>query len=111
MMSTISLYGVCAAGLVAIGLYGLVLHPTPLRKIIAFNLIGSGTFLLFGIAARRGDGAGFLADPIPQAMVITGIVVAFAATALAIALLLRLLDAGASTLEPSPPVEQDDRPS
>jgi multicomponent Na+:H+ antiporter subunit C len=111
MMSTATLFGLCAAGMVAIGLYGLVLHPTPLRKVIAFNLIGSGTFLLFGVAARRGAGAGLSADPVPQAMVITGIVVAFAATAMAVALLLRLLDAGASTLEAPPSQEQDDRPS
>ena len=32
--------------------------------------------MLFGIIARRGAGAGFAADPVPQAMVITGIVVA-----------------------------------
>jgi multisubunit Na+/H+ antiporter MnhC subunit len=44
-------------------------------------------------------------------MVITGIVVAFAATAMAVALLLRLLDAGASTLEATTSQEQDDRPS
>ena len=54
MMNTVTLYGFCAAAMVAIGLYGLVLHPTPLRKIVAFNLLGSGTFLLFGVAARRG---------------------------------------------------------
>jgi multicomponent Na+:H+ antiporter subunit C len=101
MMSAAALYGLCAAGMVAIGLYGLVLHDTPLRKVISFNVLGSGTFLLFGIAARRGAAAGFLADPVPQAMVITGIVVAFAATALAVALLLRLQEAGATTLESS----------
>jgi multicomponent Na+:H+ antiporter subunit C len=111
MMSTATLYGLCAAGMVAIGLYGLVLHVSPLRKVIAFNLLGSGTFLLFGITARRGAAAGFLADPVPQAMVITGLVVAFAATALAVALLLRLLDTGPSTLEPDPPEQQDDNPS
>jgi multicomponent Na+:H+ antiporter subunit C len=111
MMSTATLFGLCAAGMVAIGLYGLVLHATPLRKVIAFNLIGSGTFLLFGIAARRGAVAGLSSDPVPQAMVITGIVVAFAATAMAVALLLRLLDAGASTLEATTSQEQDDRPS
>jgi multicomponent Na+:H+ antiporter subunit C len=99
MSSTVALYGLCASGLVAIGLYGLVLYPEPLRKVIAFNLLGCGTFILFGVAARRGAGAGFLADPVPQAMVITGIVVAFAATALAVALLLRLLGTGASTIE------------
>lgn len=107
MMSSATLYGLCAAGLVAIGFYGLVLQPTPLRKVIAFNLLGSGTFLLFGIAARRGAAAGLIADPVPQAMVITGIVVAFAATALAVALLLRLQETGAATIEPTSPEQQD----
>ena len=66
------------------------MHPQPLRKILAFNLLGSGVFLLFGVVARRGAAAGFGGDPVPQALVITGIVVAFSATALAVALLLRL---------------------
>ncbi len=84
-----------------LGLYGLIVNPQPLRKVLAFNLIGSGVFLLFGIVARRGAGAGFVADPVPQAMVITGIVVAFAASALAVALILRLQDeTGRVTLDP-----------
>lgn len=89
-MSAASLYGLCAAALVGIGLYGLVVQPHPLRKILAFNVLGSGVFLFFGVVARRGAAAGFAADPVPQAMVITGIVVAFASTAFAVALLLRL---------------------
>ncbi len=89
-MSGATLYGLCAAALVGLGLYGVIVHPQPLRKILAFNLVGGGVFLLFGVFARRGAAAGMGADPVPQAMVITGIVVAFAATALAVALLLRL---------------------
>jgi len=89
-MSSPTLFGLCGAALVGLGLYGLLIHPQPLRKIIAFNLLGGGVFLLFGVIARRGAAAGFGGDPVPQAMVITGIVVAFSATALAIALLLRL---------------------
>ena len=90
-MSTATLYGLCGAVLVGLGLFGLIVHPQPLRKILAFNLIGGGVFLLFGIVARRGAAAGFGGDPVPQALVITGLVVAFAATALAVALLLRLV--------------------
>jgi multicomponent Na+:H+ antiporter subunit C len=101
-MNAPTLYGLCAAALVGIGLFGLILHPTPLRKVISFNLVGCGAFLFFGIAARRGAGAGFAGDPIPQALVITGIVVAFAATALAVALILRMLEAGASTVDAKP---------
>jgi multicomponent Na+:H+ antiporter subunit C len=90
---TATLYGFCAAVLVGLGLFGLIVHPQPLRKILAFNLIGGGVFLLFGAVARRGAAAGFGGDPVPQALVITGLVVAFAATALAVALLLRLTGA------------------
>ena len=85
--------------LVGVGLFGLIMHPQPLRKILAFNLIGGGVFLLFGVVARRGAAAGFGGDPVPQALVITGLVVAFAATALAVALLLRLFqETGRATL-------------
>jgi len=89
-MSATILYGFCSAVLVGLGLYGLIVHPEPLRKILAFNLVGGGVFLLFGVVARRGAAIGFDGDPVPQALVITGLVVAFAATALAVALLLRL---------------------
>ena len=58
-----------------------------------------GVFLVFGIVARKGSAAGLSADPVPQAMVITGIVVAFAASALAVALTLRLFEeTGQATL-------------
>lgn len=90
-MSAATLFGLCGAALVGLGLYGLIVEPQPLRKLLAFNLLGGGVFLLFGIIARRGAAAGIGGDPVPQAMVITGIVVAFAATALAIAVMLRLV--------------------
>jgi multicomponent Na+:H+ antiporter subunit C len=92
-----ALFGLAGAALVGLGLYGLVIHPEPLRKLLAFNLLGSGVFLLFGVIARRGAAAGMGADPIPQALVITGIVVAFAGSALAVGLLLRLHQTAGST--------------
>ena len=99
-MSDAMLYGLCGAVLVGLGLFGLIVHPQPLRKILAFNLIGGGVFLLFGVVARRGAAAGLAGDPVPQALVITGLVVAFAATALAVALLARLFqETGRATLQ------------
>lgn len=89
-MSAASLLAFAAALLVGIGVYGLVANAHPLRKILAFNVVGSGVFLLLGAIARRGAGAGLGGDPVPQALLITGIVVAFSATALAVAVLLRL---------------------
>ena len=80
------LYALGGVLLFVLGLGGMILLGQPLRKILAFNLMGSGTFLvLVGLAQRDG-----VADPVPQAMVLTGIVVAVAATALALALLRRL---------------------
>lgn len=106
-MNAATLFGLCGAALVGLGLYGLIIDPKPLRKLLAFNLLGGGVFLLFGIVARRGAAAGMGGDPVPQAMVITGIVVAFAATALAVAIMLRLLqETGETSLRdaaPTPP--------
>jgi multicomponent Na+:H+ antiporter subunit C len=94
-----TLFGLCGAGLVGLGLFGLITNPQPLRKVLAFNLLGSGVFLVFGVIARRGAAAGLGGDPVPQALVITGIVVAFSATAMAVALLLRLFkDTGRASL-------------
>ncbi len=105
-MSAATLAGLVGAALVGLGLYGLIVNPQPLRKILSFNLIGSGAFLVFGIVARRGAAAGFPFDPVPQAMVITGIVVAFAASALAVALILRIQEeTGTVELDPEAPAD------
>lgn len=88
MTGSPQLYALAGATLFVIGLAGVILHRHLLRKIISFNVMGSGTFLvLVGLGARGGQ-----ADPVTQAMVLTGIVVAVAATALALALARRLLD-------------------
>lgn len=103
-MTFATLYGLAAAVLIGLGVFGLIANAAPLRKILAFNIIGSGVFLLAGAIARRGAAAGFGGDPVPQALLITGIVVAFSATALATALLLRLnAVAGDVTLAETPP--------
>jgi multicomponent Na+:H+ antiporter subunit C len=102
-VSAPALFGLCGAVLVGLGLYGLICHPGALRKILAFNLIGSGVFLLFGVIAKRGGGSlsaaglGVDGDPVPQALVITGLVVAFAATTIAVSLLLRLAETSGRT--------------
>jgi multicomponent Na+:H+ antiporter subunit C len=102
-MTVATIFGLCAAVLIGIGVYGLIVVAHPLRKIMAFNVIGSGVFILFGAVAQRGAGAGFGGDPVPQALLITGIVVAFSATALAIALVVRLIEAtGSASLSSEP---------
>lgn len=104
---TATLYGLLGAALVGIGLFGLLARPEPLLRILAFNLLGGGIFLVFGAVARRGAAAGFAGDPVPQAIVLTGIVVAFAATTLAVALVVRIAESddgrARDTLHDPPP--------
>lgn len=104
-MSTALLYAFIGIGLFGLGLYGLIVRPHLLRKVLAFNVMGSGVFLaLVGFAQRTPDGS---IDPVPQALVLTGIVVAVSATGFALALLRRLHGAtGATRLGR----EHDDRP-
>lgn len=86
-MSLPFLYALAGVGLFVLGLHGLIVHAHLLRKMLALNIMGSGVFLLMVALARR---AGENPDPVPHAMVITGIVVAVSATALALTLILRL---------------------
>ena len=80
------LYGIVGAALFALGLAAMLVQRALLRKILAFNVMVSGAFLvLVGLAQRDGG-----VDPVPHAMVLTGIVVTVAATALALALVRRL---------------------
>jgi len=83
---SLSIFALTGAALVGLGVYGLLAQAHLLRRVIAFNLIGSGLFLFFGAAGSRGIGI----DPIPQALIITGIVVALSASALAVTLVVAL---------------------
>jgi multicomponent Na+:H+ antiporter subunit C len=108
MTDAATLFGIVAAVLVGLGVYALIVNPQPLRKILAFNVVGNGVFVLFGAVAHRGAGAGWGGDPVPQALLITGLVVAFSATALAVAVLLRLADeTGSATLSSDAPAKPD----
>jgi len=65
-----------------LGLHGLLTLPHALRRIIAINLMGSGVFLvMIALAARHAP-----SDPLLVALVVTGLVVAVSATALALRL-------------------------
>ena len=87
-MSAAFFYALVGVGLFSLGLYALIVHVHLLRKILAINVMGSGIFLvLVALARRTGE---VQPDAVPHAMVITGIVVAVSATALALTLMLRL---------------------
>ena len=107
-MEQAQIFGLCGAALIGIGLYGFVANSHILRRLVAFNVIGSGIFLLFGASGYRRTDIG--ADPVPQALIITGIVVALSATALAVALVTRYAQlAGSAQLpEEEPPRDSSD---
>jgi len=87
-MNAAFLYALVGVGLFCIGLYALIVHAHLLRKILALNIMGSGVFLVLVALAKRTGNA--IPDPVPHAMVITGIVVAVSATALALFLMLKV---------------------
>ena len=86
-MTTDIMFKLVAASLFSIGLFGVLAQPHLVRKILALNLASVGVFLFMISSAARGDGP---ADPIPHAMVITGIVVSISSTAFALTLVSRV---------------------
>lgn len=99
---TASLYTLLGVGLIAISLYATVTQAHLLRKVLALNILGAGVFmLLITVAYPTAPVPEEMpaADPIPHALVLTGLVVAVSATALALALVSRYYDeTGRSTL-------------
>lgn len=86
-MNILSVYAAAGILLFFIGLYALLFRRQLLSKILAANIMGSGVFLVFiGLAEKPAQST----DPVPQAMVLTGIIVTLCFTAAAIALAVRL---------------------
>jgi len=102
-MSNVFLYAMAGVGLFILALYALIVYKHLLRKILAINVMGSGVFLI--LVALGGRTPGAVPDPVPHAMVITGIVVAVSATALALALMLRVCAETDRTELPEEPME------
>jgi multicomponent Na+:H+ antiporter subunit C len=81
--------------LIGIGLHALIVRENLLRKIMALNVTGAGIFLLLvSISHAAGEDR---PDPVPHALVLTGIVIAVSVTAFALALLLRYHETTGST--------------
>lgn len=87
-MNSLLLYTLVGAGLVGLGFVGAVTRAHLFWKVLALNIMGSGSYVIFVAASARTDP--LEADPVPQAMVLTGIVVTVGATALALGMALRV---------------------
>jgi len=95
-MSAVHIYGIAGMLLFVLGLYGFLTQPHMLKKILSLNVSSSGVFLALVAMAYRGG----TPDPVPHALVLTGIVIAVSATAYAVALAARIHRAtGSATLE------------
>jgi len=94
-VSTTLVYLLAASALFGLGVHGVLVAGHLLRKLLALNLLGGPL------------------DPVPQALVLTGIVVAVSATAFALALMLALYRrSGSAELDASESIgeEADDGP-
>jgi len=87
-VSSLVLFTLAGAGLFAAGVWGVVVRAHLFWKVLGFNVAGSGVFLILIAAPPRLDPS--QPDPVPEAMVLTGIVVAVAATAVALGMSLRV---------------------
>ena len=88
MLTAQVLYALTGCLIMALGLRTALLHASLLRRVVAINVMGTGVFMILLAIAYRGPE--LAPDPVPHALVLTGIVVAVSATALALALARRL---------------------
>lgn len=94
-MSTDIIYSLTGVFLFFLGLFGVCVSAHIVRKLIAVNIMGVGVFMLCLATALHDQ----LTDPILHAMVLTGIVVAVAGTALCLWLAINFFTFG--NLKPS----------
>ncbi len=100
MLELIHIYYVGALGLILLGMGGIVMSSHLIRIIFAVALLEAGVNLILLLSSFR-EGAGapimldgqfpqVMADPVPQALVLTAIVIGVGILALALSLALRL---------------------
>lgn len=88
MIDASILYTLAGVALFGMGVFAMIAYPHLLRKILGMNVMGVGVFMVFIAIGYQGPEQ--RADPVPHALVITGIVVAVCATGLALALATQL---------------------
>lgn len=84
-LTTETLFALVASLLVALALVSVFTARHLIRRLLALNILSSAVFLLLVLIARTAEGI----DPVPHALVLTGIVVSVSTTAVVLALYLR----------------------
>jgi multicomponent Na+:H+ antiporter subunit C len=99
-----------ATGLLALGLYAVIAHRNLLRKLVGLTIFQTAIILFFlATSAKRGASLPILPpgaidpraymNPLPQALMLTAIVVMVATAGVALAILIRLYQAYGSMEE------------
>jgi multicomponent Na+:H+ antiporter subunit C len=96
-MITTLIYSLTGLILFGMGFFTFIILSHPLRKILAVNVLSTGVFLILVATAYIPLGEGEI-DPVPHAMVLTGIVVSVSVTALALILACRIQETSKSPL-------------
>jgi len=88
--------GYLILALFLMGVWGLLQKPNAIKKVIALNIINSAIIIFFLYEGQGGSdpksapilvqGVGSIVDPLPQALMLTAIVVGVCLTALALTL-------------------------
>ncbi len=81
------LFVLAASVVFGIGVWGLLIAEHLLRKLLALNVMSSSVFIIMLVVAGGGPEG---PDPVAQALILTGIVIAVAATAFALALMVSI---------------------
>ncbi len=97
-----NIHYVFAAVLFLIGLYTVAVKPNLIKKVMGINIMETAVFLFLvaqgmvekGLApiAAEGVKASQMVNPIPQALILTGIVVAVSTTAVALSICIKVHD-------------------
>ena len=99
------IYALCLV-LIFVGVYGVVVKKNVVKIVLGLAIVDYGTNLLFILIGYRNGGsapivdrttdltkfAGQAVDPIPQALVLTSIVIGLGVTAMLVALCIRLYE-------------------
>ena len=94
-------FAVTAVILFVTGFVNMMVHPNLIKKVVAFNIMDSATFLMLasrGMIAGRtaailtdgGADTSLYVNPIPAGLVLTGIVVSVSVSAFSLALVQRI---------------------
>jgi multicomponent Na+:H+ antiporter subunit C len=103
------LYSLTGLILFIFGFFALIVCAHPLRKILGCNIMASGIFLFLVATSYRTDAAAI--DPVPQAMVLTGIVVSVSFTAVALILAIHVRKSAPKNPQPGERSRKDEAAS